>query len=104
MFTDGVPDEFIETVNWLHYLNYKAIPCCSITWHLFVLGTSYNYCLFLIALEIFQLGQNNFFQFDQISGEVLQLCSHLPWWIEMLNFPMLLPLVVVSDGPGALLL
>ena len=58
----------------------------------------------MIALEIFQLGQNKNFQLDQISGGVLYLFSPLPWWIKVLHLPLLLPLVVVSDGTGDRLL
>ena len=36
-----VPDKLIWTVNWLHYLNYEAIPRSSSTCNYFVLGTSY---------------------------------------------------------------
>ena len=45
-----------------------------------------------------------FFQLDQISGGVHYFCSLLTWWIEMLHLQQQLPLVVVSSGPGALLL
>ena len=58
----------------------------------------------MIALEIFQLGQNNFFQLDQIAGGVLHLCSPLPWWINVLHLPLLLPLVVVSAYLGDILM
>ena len=30
------------------------------------------------------------------------MCSPLTWWLKVLHLPMLLPLVVVSAGPGAL--
>ena len=58
----------------------------------------------MIALEIYQLGQNNYFQSDQIAGGVLYLCYTLPWWIQLLHLQQLLPLVVVYAGPGAPLL
>ena len=81
---------------WLVWLEY--------CWHHSGRPPRYNYYLYLIALEIFQLGQNNFFQLDQIAGGVLHLCSTLPWWINVLHLLLLLPLVVVSAGPGALFL
>ena len=64
----------------------------------------YNCYLCLIALEIVQLGQNIFFQLDKIPGGVLMLCSPLHWWIKVLHLMLLLPLVIVSTGTGALLL
>ena len=41
MYIDVVPEEIIWTVNWLHRLNYEAVPFSSSTRHSFVLGTSY---------------------------------------------------------------
>ena len=58
----------------------------------------------MIALGIVQLGRNKMFQLDQISGGVLHLCYPLPWWIKVLHLPLLMPMVVVSAGTGALLL
>ena len=34
VFIDVVPDEFICTVNWLHYLDYEPIACTSSSCHL----------------------------------------------------------------------
>ena len=47
---------------------------------------------------------NNFVQLDQIAGGVPHLCSPLPWWIKVLHFQLLLPLVIIYAGTGALLL
>ena len=44
------------------------------------------------------------FQVDQIAGVVIHLCSPLPWWIKLLHLTLLLSLIVVSAGPGAILM
>ena len=63
-----------------------------------------NYYLSIIAIGIVKLVHNKSFQLDQIAGGVLHLCYNLPWWIKALHLKLLLLLVVVSAGTGALLL
>ena len=110
MWSFGIKPCFLY-LSWicLHHLGFRSLFCSWFVWWEYCWHHSgkpprYNYYLCLIALEIFQLGQNIFFQSDQIAGGVLHLCSPLTWWIKVLHFPLLLPLVVVSDGLGELLL
>ena len=91
----------------LYRLGFRALFCSWVVWLKYYWNQSgrlprYNYFLCLIALEIFQLGQNNCFQLSQIDGEVLHLCFPLTWWIKVLNLQQQLPMVVASVGPGDL--
>ena len=85
-------------------LFFSWVVCWEYCWHHSGRPPIYSYYLCLIVLEIVQWGHNKCFQLDQISGGVLYLCYPLPWWIKVLYFPLLLPLVVISTGPGALLM
>ena len=71
-------------------------------WHHSSRQPRFNYYLCLIALEIFQLVQNDFFHLGLIAVGLLHLCSPLTWWIKVLHFQPLLKLVVVSNGTGSL--
>ena len=93
----------------LYHLGYRSMFCSWVAWWEYFWHHSgrppiYSYYLCLIALEIVQLGQNKFFQLDQIAGGVLHLCSPLTWWIKVLHLPPLLLLIVVSAGLGDLFL
>ena len=93
----------------LYHLGFRALFCSLLVWleyykHNSVRQPRFNYYLCLTALEIVQLGKNTVSQLGQISGGLLHLCSTLPWWLKVSHFQQLLLLVVVYDGPGALLM
>ena len=92
----------------LYHLRFRALFCSWVVWWEYCLRNigrppRYSYYLCLIVTEIVQLGQNKHFQLDQIAEGVLHLYSPLTWWIKVLHLTLLLPLVDVSAGPGALL-
>ena len=100
---DVVPDKFIWTVKWLHYLNYESIPCSSSTRILVcarnVLGktvSSYGWCngipcvvlLFILFSERFMSDRISYQREDSLPHADIHFSSfreRLRVWLSFLQ-------------------